>query len=429
MKFISLFAGVGGFDLGMTRAGHECVAMVEYDKAAAGVLAHRFPGVPLFCDVRNVSADDLPDADFLTYGFPCQDLSRAGKRKGLDGDRSGLFFEATRIIRGLRKRGLQFALAENVAGLLSADNGGALARCVRELLDCGARDVGWRTLDSQWFRVAQRRRRVFLVADFAGERCDEILALTESLRGHPAPSRGAGERVAPTVTDGAPFSRTGNERAECEALICRAGVAANAETLVDQSPTLISHRSQSGPLIFQPRIGRNGRGYAAPGEPEPALNGADAGATSDMRQCVAFSCKDHGADVGTVSPTLRAMNHSHSHQNGGGQVAVAFGHQSSASQGASVSEHISPCLDNSKLPAVAIERAPVRRLTPTECERLQGFPDDWTAERCQLTSDGNRWIAGDVEPQSDSARYKQMGNAVTVTVAEWIGQKIQGAMQ
>jgi DNA (cytosine-5)-methyltransferase 1 len=69
MTFISLFAGVGGFDLGMTRAGHECVAMVEYDKHAAGVLAHRFPGVPLFCDVRNVSADDLPDADFLTYDF------------------------------------------------------------------------------------------------------------------------------------------------------------------------------------------------------------------------------------------------------------------------------------------------------------------------------------------------------------------------
>ena len=75
------------------------------------------------------------------------------------------------------------------------------------------------------------------------------------------------------------------------------------------------------------------------------------------------------------------------------------------------------------------EGATVRRLTPTECERLQGFPDGWTAERRKLTLDGNRWIAGDVEPQADSPRYKQMGNAGTVKVAEWLGQKIQGAMQ
>jgi DNA (cytosine-5)-methyltransferase 1 len=261
---------------------------------------------------------------------------------------------------------------------------------------------------------------VFLVSDFAGERTDEILALTESLRGHPAPRREAGKDiaptisartkgggglgtdfdldgglifsapVAPTVTGGAPFSRAGDERAECGPLICRAGVAANAETLVDQSPTLISHRSQSGPLIFRPRIGRNGRGYAAPGEPVPALNGADAGATSDMRQCVAFPA------------------------------------QMSATQHAGESD-VAPCLSVSH--EVAIAGATVRRLTPTECERLQGFPDDWTAERCELTSDGNRWIAGETEPQSDSPRYKQMGNAVTVNVAEWIGQRIQGAMQ
>ena len=156
-KFISLFAGVGGFDLGMEQAGHECVAQVEWDKNAAGVLKHRWPNVPLFCDVSKVSADDLPDADFITYGFPCQDLSVAGKREGLDGKRSGLFYEATRLIRELRTRGcgLRFSLAENVRGLLSADDGLALARCIRELLDCGASEVGFRILDSQYFGVAQ----------------------------------------------------------------------------------------------------------------------------------------------------------------------------------------------------------------------------------------------------------------------------------
>ena len=161
MKFISLFAGVGGFDEGMRRAGHECVAMVEWDKSAAGVLAYRYPGVPLYCDVSKVEVDDLPDCDFLTYGFPCQDLSVAGKRKGLEGERSGLFFEATRLIRGLHARGsrFRFAVAENVKGLFSADDGLAFARCIRELQQCGASEVGWSIYDSQYFGLAQRRKR------------------------------------------------------------------------------------------------------------------------------------------------------------------------------------------------------------------------------------------------------------------------------
>ena len=203
-KFISLFSGVGGIDLGMEQAGHECVAQVEWDKNAAGVLKHRWPNVPLFCDVSKVSADNLPDADFITYGFPCQDLSVAGKRKGLDGKRSGLFYEATRLIRELRSRGcgLRFAVAENVGGLFSADDGVALARCIRELLDCGACETGWRLLDSQYFGVAQRRKRVFIVSDFGGESVDEILAITESLPGHPAPSREAGKGTAGDASKG-----------------------------------------------------------------------------------------------------------------------------------------------------------------------------------------------------------------------------------
>ena len=203
-KFISLFAGVGGFDLGMELAGHECVAQVEWDKNAAGVLKRRWPDVPLFCDVSRVSGEDLPDCDFLTYGFPCQDLSVAGKREGLSGERSGLFFEATRLIRELYARGsgIRFALAENVAGLFSADDGRAFARCIGELLESGASEIGWRMFDSQYFGVPQRRKRVFIVADFGGRSCDEIFAITESLPGYPAPSRESGEGIAGDVEAG-----------------------------------------------------------------------------------------------------------------------------------------------------------------------------------------------------------------------------------
>ena len=216
MKFISLFAGVGGFDLGMERAGHECVAQVEWDKNAAGVLKRRWPNVPLFCDVSKVSADDLPDCDFITYGFPCQDLSVAGKRKGLEGERSGLFFEACRIIKGLAERAIRrggagggrfLALAENVPGIFSSGNGLDFAGCIRELLDIGASEVGWTVLDTQhvgWrspcgrvVRAApQRRRRVFISATFGhfGEgTAGEIFSQQSRLRRYFEKGREAGQ--------------------------------------------------------------------------------------------------------------------------------------------------------------------------------------------------------------------------------------------
>ena len=343
-KFISLFAGVGGFDKGLEQAGHECVAQVEWDKNAAGVLKHRWPNVPLFCDVSKVSADDLPDADFITYGFPCQDLSVAGKREGLDGKRSGLFYEATRLIRELRSRGcgLRFAVAENVGGLLSADDGVALARCLRELLDSGACETGWRVLDSQYFGVAQRRKRVFIVSDFGGESCDQILAITESLPGHPAPSREAGKGTA---------GDAGGSVGEV--------VSWNGDTTPKASEDVsVTLRSQQG-----------GEGVG-----------------------VAHGCDLYNCDItGDKSMTLKA----------------AVGNPSV------------------NLPTVLKENLTVRRLTPIECERLQGFPDNWTSEKMEVVLEGNEWKAtGKVLKQADGPRYKQMGNAITVNVGAWIGKQI-----
>jgi len=343
-KFISLFSGVGGIDLGMEQAGHECVAQVEWDKNAAGVLKHRWPNVPLFCDVSKVSADNLPDADFITYGFPCQDLSVAGKREGLDGKRSGLFYEATRLIRELRSRGcgLRFAVAENVGGLFSADDGVALARCIRELLDCGACETGWRLFDSQYFGVAQRRKRVFIVSDFGGESVDEILAITESLPGYPAPSREAGKGTA-----GDAGGSVG------EVVSWNGDITPKASE--DVSVTL---RSQQG-----------GEGVG-----------------------VAHGCDLYNCDItGDKSMTLKA----------------AVGNPSV------------------NLPTVLKENLTVRRLTPIECERLQGFPDNWTSEKMEVVLEGNEWKAtGKVLKQADGPRYKQMGNAITVNVGAWIGKQI-----
>ena len=430
-KFISLFAGVGGFDKGLEQAGHECVAQVEWDKNAAGVLKHRWPNVPLFCDVSKVSADDLPDADFITYGFPCQDLSVAGKREGLDGKRSGLFYEATRLIRELRSRGcgLRFAVAENVGGLFSADDGVALARCIRELLDSGACETGWRLLDSQYFGVAQRRKRVFIVSDFGGESVDEILAITESLPGYPAPSREAGKGTAGDATKG--VGEGGKQRVRVATYDNKA-----IGEIVDSkvSGTITSNtggggETQNPAFILQEGIAFEPR--SADGEPRitgdikevvsPTLNCMGGGQREPS--VVSWNGDTTPKASEDVSVTLRS-------QQGGEGVGVAFT-ASDRSNKAAWEGDISGTIncqmnsESSNLQMGVRENLTVRRLTPIECERLQGFPDNWTSEKMELTLEGNEWKAtGKVLKQADGPRYKQMGNAITVNVGAWIGKQI-----
>jgi len=364
----------------MEQAGHECVAQVEWDKNAAGVLKHRWPNVPLFCDVSKVSADDLPDCEFITYGFPCQDLSVAGKREGLDGKRSGLFWEATRIIKQLAERAIRrggvggnrfIAVAENVKGLQSSGDGYDFARCIRELHNIGASEVGWSVLDSQFFGVAQRRKRVFLVADFGGESTSEILAFSEGVSGHPPPSREAGKGTAGDARAGFTASSFGGYEQGCGTL-----------------------RSQGGDL--------------GGGSETLAVN-----ATKGVGEVVSWNGDTTPKASEDVSVTLRS-------QQGGEGVGVAF----HASQDPIHSEEHTPALGSNATIGYQ-QNLTVRRLTPIECERLQGFPDNWTSEKMELILEGNEWKAtGKVVKQADGPRYKAMGNAVTVNVAEWIGKQI-----
>ncbi len=541
-KFISLFAGVGGFDLGMEQAGHECVAQVEWDKNAAGVLKHRWPNVPLFCDVSKVSADDLPDADFITYGFPCQDLSVAGKREGLDGKRSGLFYEATRLIRELRSRGcgLRFAVAENVGGLFSADDGLALARCIRELLDSGACETGWRLLDSQYFGVAQRRKRVFIVSDFGGESVDEILAITESLPGYPAPSREAGKGTAGDATKGVGegghklelpevcatitgelAKHTNNQMVQNAESFFIPKAESKSEVLAvdfynnsvnpNTSQTLSSAASDKnhiGGVIEQKETyclqgggetSQSSQGSGVNKDVAFTLNGLDKhgvvswnGDTTPKASedvSVTLRSQQGGEGVGVafqkselrlkdkielkqISPTLKAETKQGDTEvnvlQGGEGVGVAHGCDlyncditgdksmtlkaaegnpsvnlptvlqeakaftaSDRSNKATWEGDISGTIncqmnsESSNLQMGVRENLTVRRLTPIECERLQGFPDNWTAEKMELILEGNEWKAtGKVVKQADGPRYKAMGNAVTVNVAEWIGKQI-----
>lgn len=183
---VSLFAGVGGFDLAMERNGVEVVANVEIDKQCQKVLAKHFPSAKQFSDITDVKGSDLiaagfePSRGIITGGFPCQDLSVAGKRAGLAGERSGLFWEIARLIEETKT---EWFILENVPGLLTSNKGQDFGVVIGTMADIGY-SLAWRVLDAQHFGVPQRRRRVFILGRRTGDGLSpaEVLFKSEGLR-------------------------------------------------------------------------------------------------------------------------------------------------------------------------------------------------------------------------------------------------------
>jgi DNA (cytosine-5)-methyltransferase 1 len=204
---VSLFAGVGGFDLALERNGVKVVASVEIDKKAQEVLRRHFPNSTIFGDITGVTGEQLIAAGFeprngiITGGFPCQDLSVAGKRAGLGGSRSGLFWEICRLLDETRAQNF---ILENVPGLLSSNGGKDMAVVLEALVERGYR-IAYRVLDAQHFGVPQRRRRVFIVGCLgnSGQSPEEILAIPESRAGYLTASKSQGKDIATTTSDGA----------------------------------------------------------------------------------------------------------------------------------------------------------------------------------------------------------------------------------
>ena len=194
---VSLFAGVGGFDLAMERNGVDVVANVEIDKQCQKVLAKHFPNAKQFSDITDVKGSDLiaagfkPNRGIITGGFPCQDLSVAGKRRGLAGERSGLFWEIARLIEETKT---EWFILENVPGLLTSNKGRDFGVVIGTMADIGY-SLAWRVLDAQYFGVPQRRRRVFIVGRRTGDGLSsaEVLFKSEGLRRNTTQSKQAGQ--------------------------------------------------------------------------------------------------------------------------------------------------------------------------------------------------------------------------------------------
>lgn len=357
----SLFTGIGGFDLGLERAGIRVAWQVEINERCRALLARRFTA-EVHTDVRTVERP-VP-VDLICGGFPCQDLSVAGRRAGLAGERSGLWHEFHRILAVARPR---WCLIENVPGLLSSNGGRDFAVVLQGLAELGYR-VAWRVLDAQYFGLAQRRKRVFIVGSLGDGRAAEVLLEPESLRGNPPPSREAMSRPASTLGGGA----AGRGRRD------------NPDTA-----ELISHTLNASPRGTGPNTGvSNGGGANGPGR-----------TVDDAEALVVFDETQITSALNRNSP--KAGDPSHPLASGARPPTIAD--PISANEGRTYSHE---GRNNFRLHNVV---QGVRRLTPRECERLQGFPDDWT------------------EGFADSTRYQMLGNAVAVPCAEWIARRIVGA--
>jgi DNA (cytosine-5)-methyltransferase 1 len=413
MKFGSLFSGVGGFDLGFERAGMKCEWQVEFDKNCQNILRKHWSETELFDDVRTVGKHNLKPVDVICGGFPCQDVSIAGKRAGLAGERSGLWSEFARIIDELEPN---WVVIENVPGLLSSHRGRDFATVIRWLAERGY-GVAWRILDSQYFGVAQRRRRVFIVGSFGNGGAAEILFEREGVRWDIEKGRKTGEGVASTVEGGSSKCHsdiTGGQQ-DANVVVMSSGQA-NAEILSERSPSLTG-------LHEQPIVAYNISSYSSnsmkSSNPNSGTQIVDTVRTLDLNggnpACnqggVMLVLNDQGGSQMSVTENVSAKLRSQEH----GHQPIVLGFD--LAQITSKANYSNPKVGDPQPPLNTFgqghiaykQQAAVRRLTPTECERLQGFPDGWT--------DG----------QADSHRYKQMGNAVTVNVAEWIGKRIAEA--
>ena len=364
MEYGSVCSGVEAATAAWHPLGWKPQWFSEIEKFPSAVLAHHYPDVPNLGDMTQFKEWPIDRSiDLLVGGTPCQSFSVAGLRKGLDDPRGNLMLTYLAIAAQYQPKWLVW---ENVPGVLSSQRGRDFGTFLGALGQLGY-GFAYRVLDAQYFGVAQRRRRVFVVG-YLGDwrRAAAVLFERESMSGHPAPSREAGQEAAPTVTQGAPFSRTGNERVEAEAYV--------AKTLTAGVGQRYDFESENFPIAFGAQNSAN-QGDSVSTEVTPTLD-------KSKTPAVAVGADTYnGALTGDVAATL------------------STGIKSTTGSGPSV-----------------IKDMQVRRLTPTECERLQGFPDNYTRIP---------WRNKAAEDCPDGPRYKAMGNSMAVPVMRWIGERIE----
>ena len=504
MKVLSLFSGVGGFDMGLENAGMETVFQCEWDKHANSILYKHWPDVPKWDDVSTLTGKHIlahaPVVDVVAWGSPCQDLSVAGKRAGLEGGRSSLFHEGIRIIKELQEETNgqypRISIWENVVGALNSNGGADFGIILNEMAEAGAVAIEWSVLDAQYFGIPQRRRRVFVIAIFdpvLANRCpNPLLPVAESLPGHLAKGKQARKSIATTSTES-----TGTDGG-----ILGSDIVGSLNT--SDAKMISSQYVNENKCVVEPFV-KSSRAQTSedsetwiPGQVNPTLNSFDVGdtrATTAIIETAQMKNNPVKEIVGSLQARVTATNHESirdghaiveelvlfensfrdgariAHDGvtqtltskmgtGGGNtpmiaIPIQDGRDIEKNQnGLGVAEAGSPAytLDQTGAQAIAysiredakagnfsateldhanslsaLRPSPqshhaqmfiaeptmaVRRLTPLECERLMGWPDDHTRHK----TDGTE--------QADTHRYKQCGNGVASPVAQWIAKHI-----
>lgn len=374
MKFLDLFAGIGGFRLGMEQAGHECVGYVEWDKFArlSYQEIHNTKGEWTAHDITTVRASDIPRANIWCFGFPCQDISVAGKQKGFAGNRSSLFFTVTRLIRDLKEENRpEFLLIENVKNLLSINGGWDFAKLQIELDEIGY-DCEWDVLNSKEV-VPQNRERVFIVGHLRGKRTRKVFPIERENRstsetneiirlfnGRQEGTYGSQDILPPDGISTTLNTMSGGGR-ELKIAIREATKKGYSEAQVGDSVNISQPNSKT-------RRGRVGKQRA--------------------------NTLETGLNQGVVVPVI-TPDRMNKRQNG-----------------RRFKENGDPAFTlNTQDRHGIYDGLRIRKLTPRECWRLQGFPD-WAFDKAQ-------------EVNSNSQLYKQAGNSVTVPVIYEIAKRLK----
>ena len=356
---LDLFSGIGGFSLALQRAGIEpdWIGYSDIDQYANQVFKRRFPNAEELGSITDIQPKDLPKIDLITFGFPCQNLSIAGKRKGLKGSRSSLFFEAMRIIRAKRPK---YFIFENVKGIFSSNKGKDFDIILQSIAESGY-DGQWQLCNTRFFGLPQNRERIYFVGHIRRECRPKVFPIGEG---------SSKNKKAQKINNNPQYART---------------------ITTAQAHGTAKHMSYIKEKKGLRQIGSIGK---------------DADATRVY-------------DVNGISKTLKGEGGGWGARTGLYEVKSAalrtFPRESNMTKEEKKKrgkrlelrdDDVANTITSHQLDSIVSGQSRIRRLTPKECERLQGFPDDWT-DGC-----------------SDTQRYKQCGNAISVPVAEAIYKKM-----
>lgn len=365
MRYFSMFSGIGGFELGIGKRG-ECVGYSEIDKYAIQIYERHFKHKN-YGNARNINPKELPEFDMLCGGFPCQSFSIAGKRKGFQDTRGTLFYEICRIVATKRPRLL---FLENVKGLLSADNGRCFSTIIISLDELGY-SVEWQVLNSKNFGVPQNRERVFIIGHLRGECTKQVFPLRKN-------------------------NKKLTEEDKRRKTISESNISSTLKAQYYKTPADGTYIR----TIFKPKYSKgdgfemNKRIYSIEGISPTLQSGG-----SDDIKIISHSPRQGNPTKGGTG-TLMSDKHCFTIDRTPHIVALdLYNKKGHTDRTPALTEP-----HHNSLRMMVGNK--IRRLTPTECERLQGFPDGWT------------------EGVSDTQRYKCLGNAVTVNVIEEITKEI-----